>query len=177
MDKESGESYGLHSVIRKSYVAPAASPPKYQRVLSHFESELPAVGAILGIECDTAPDADDFWRMGYRYPIQLTNWAFAMAPQHPLATRYLVDLGHNIHTNITRLEEVDPLDLTGPPALTLAVKEHCESEVPNFRWNSLGGLDDPPGGRGKIAAGDVLILPITGFSYVFTTWHHSILIG
>jgi len=163
-DKESAKKYGLHAVTRKSYIAPAASPPKYQRVLSHFEATSTTVGAILGIECDTAPEADDYWRMGYSYPVQLTNWAFAMAPQHPLATRYLADLGRNIHANITRLEEIDPLDLTGPPAVTLAVKEHCESEQPDFRWNSLGGLEDAPGGRGKIAAGDVLILPITGFS-------------
>ena len=148
----------------KRYQAPITSPDIYQDILAEYKSTSEAVGAIYGIEADTPPDTDAYWRMGYSYPIQLTNWALAMAPHHPTAQKYLEELGESIGQNSTRLPDIDPLDLTGPPAVTRAVKEHAESTSPDFQWDSLSGLNDGPGGRGKIIANDVLILPITGFS-------------
>lgn len=122
------------------------------------------VAAIVGIEGDNYADRDDYWRMGYSYALQLTNWAMAMAPQHPIASHYLAQVTTGILQNATRLKEVEILDLTGPPAFTKAVKTVCESEDPGFRWESLSGRTDPPNSTGKIAAGDVVVLPITGFS-------------
>lgn len=119
---------------------------------------------MYGIEADTPPERDDYWRSGYAYPIQITNWALAMAPHHPTAARYLNQITDMIKNNATRLSEVDPLDLTGPPALTKAVKNHCEDISTQFNWNAVSGLHDPPGGRGKVVGHDTLILPITGFS-------------
>ena len=88
----------------------------------------------------------------------------AMAPQHPIASHYLAQVTNEIMQNATRLIEVEILDLTGPPAFTKAVKALCESEDPNFRWASLSSRADPANATGKVAAGDVVVLPITGFS-------------
>jgi hypothetical protein len=122
------------------------------------------VAAIVGIESDNYADRDDYWRMGYSYALQLTNWAMAMAPQHPIASHYIAQVTSEIMQNATRLREVEILDLTGPPAFTKAVKTLCESEDPSFRWDSLSSRADPTNSTGKVAAGDVVVLPITGFS-------------
>jgi hypothetical protein len=122
------------------------------------------VAAIVGIESDNYADRDDYWRMGYSYALQLTNWAMAMAPQHPIAYHYIAQVTSEIMQNATKLREVEILELTGPPAFTKAVKTLCESEDPSFRWDSLSSRADPINSTGKIAAGDVVVLPITGFS-------------
>lgn len=125
-----------------------------------------SVNAIFGIEADNPPEPDDtYWRMGYTFPVQLTNWAFAMAPHHSVADRFLSGLGARVMEDRDTLQHIDPLNITGPPALTHIVKEYAEKAEPGFRWQSLssrgGGTSD---GRSKIVAGDILILPITGFS-------------
>lgn len=141
------------------------SPSPYQELMANLKPSGADVGAIFGLESDNPPDTDDYWRMGYTYPIQLTNWAFAMVPQHPTASRYLSQLSQEIRANSSHLASIDPLDLTGPPALTKAVKAHSENlSPPEFRWCALTGRQDKKGGRGKVVASDVLILPITGFS-------------
>lgn len=122
------------------------------------------VGAIFGIEADKPTNTDDYWRAGYSYPVQVTNWALASAPHHPVANKYLVEVTQNIRANDTRLDRIDPLDLTGPPALTGVIKDWTEWENAHFSWSSVSGLGDPKGGRGKVTAGDIMILPITGFS-------------
>lgn len=164
-DRVTGHAHGLHVPKTLSYEASPDSRPQYQRALSHTNKSSLDISAILGIECDTSVDKDDFWRMGYRHPVQLTNWAFAMAPQNPITVRYLANLAENIHQNASVLHKLDPLDLTGPPALTQAVKDHCEHELPGFDLNSVSGVGDSAGGRSKVAVGDILVLPITGFSY------------
>lgn len=123
-------------------------------------------GAIFGIEADNLPEPDDtYWRMGYTFPVQITNWALAMAPGHSIADRFLSSLTERIETDADTLSRIDPLDLTGPPALTRTVKDYTKNLEPDFSWQSLSSLDDStPGGHAKIIAGDVLILPITGFS-------------
>ncbi|KAI9666918.1 MAG: hypothetical protein M1831_001423 [Alyxoria varia] len=171
-DVSTSQHYSQNHTKVKRYQAPITSPDIYQDILAEYKSTSPEVGAIYGIEADTPPDTDAYWRMGYSYPIQLTNWALAMAPHHPTAQKYLEELGEAIGQNATRLPDIDPLDLTGPPALTRAVKEHAESTSPGFQWGSLSGLNDGPGGRGKIVANDVLVLPITGFS-PGRSWFHN----
>ncbi|KAL7815624.1 glycosyltransferase family 32 protein [Trichoderma gracile] len=132
------------------------------------------VNLIWGIEADTDPSSDTYWRMGYTYPIQLTQWALASSPGHPALGQFM----HNLRAQV-RLEKemamgdddddddeagnyrADPLTRTGPAAVTLATMQWLGKEVQGFRWNSLTGLKD--GGRSKLVQ-DVLILPITGFS-------------
>jgi hypothetical protein len=89
-----------------------------------------------------------------------------MAPQHPIATHYLAQVTTGILQNVTRLEEVEILDLTGLPAFTKVVKTLCESGDLSFRRKLLSGRADSANTAGKIAAGDVVMLPITGFSSV-----------
>lgn len=55
----------------------------------------------------------------------------------------------------------DPLTRTGPAAVTEATKAWLE-EHEGLRWNAMTGLKDD--GKNKLA-GDVLILPMTGFRY------------
>ena len=57
------------------------------------------------------------------------------------------------------LYRVDPIELTGPAAVTLATMEYLEKED-GLRWDSLTGLVDH--GRSK-AVGNTLIYPITAF--------------
>jgi hypothetical protein len=136
----------------------------YRKAILRNKPGAADVAAIVGIESDNYADRDDYWRMGYSYALQLTNWAMAMAPQHPIASHYIAQVTSEIMQNATKLKEVEILDLTGPPAFTKAVKTLCESEDPSFRWDSLSSRADPTNSTGKIAAGDVVVLPITGFS-------------
>ena len=163
-DSWTANRYSLSVPKLKRYLAPTTSPSVYQKLLSAYRQSTVDVGAIFGIEADNPPDTDAYWRMGYSYPVQVTNWAFAMAPHHPTALKFLEQLQNEIAQNTTRLARIDPLDLPGPPALTKAIKAHCEDMTPDFRCDALSGRNDTAGGRGKVAAGDVLILPITGFS-------------
>ena len=121
------------------------------------------MNAIFGIEADNSPAPDStYWRMGYRDPIQLANWAFAMAPHHPIASVFLTSLEAKIAQNRYRLEEINPLDITGPPVVTAAARNIAVQEDPSFVWDALSGRNgDPKGGLSKVIAGDVVILPIT----------------
>ncbi|KIN05237.1 glycosyltransferase family 32 protein [Oidiodendron maius Zn] len=127
---------------------------------------------ILGIEGDNPPDTNTYWRMGYNFPVQLTQWALASAPGHPIINRFLTtfakrmqQLAKPYNGNLTLAASAgafnqDPLSLTGPEAITVATMGWLE-ENSGLRWNALTGLED--GGRSK-AIGDTMILPITGIS-------------
>ncbi|KAJ1714368.1 putative glycosyl transferase [Aspergillus flavus] len=130
------------------------------------------VRALFGIEADCLPTDHTCWRMGYPYSIQLTQWSFASARDHPLLHQYIENLAHqlqkiaNHHGGLqtsaarTELQALDPLTLTGPEAVTRAAQEWLNTSA-GLRWNALTGLHD--GGKAKLVD-DVLILPITSFS-------------
>ncbi|EXJ54738.1 hypothetical protein A1O7_10079 [Cladophialophora yegresii CBS 114405] len=139
---------------------------------SRFSSDNP-VSIVLGIEADCPPDKDDYWRMGYSYPVQLTQWALASGPGHPILLRFMDTLQRRLKHVANRhwgdlsdmeatkeLRQIGPLSLTGPVAITVAAMTWLEEQV-GLRWNTLTGLLD--GGQSKLVD-DVLILPITGFS-------------
>lgn len=142
-------------------------------------TSLDPVSLILGIEADTYEDSDASWRAGYTYPVQLTQWTLAGAPNHPVMSKFLKDFQATVR-NCTRhgmgeeisdpadirkiLKAMDPLELTGPAAITSVTKDYL-AEKAGLRWQAVSGLDD--GGRSKLIL-DVLILPITGFRYVIT---------
>lgn len=141
---------------------------------------------IVGIEADTDENSSDYWRMGYTYPVQLTQWALASAPQHAILTRFLHTFKARVQAAIAQtfpedptmvpdviemdseeefqihkiLRSLDPLDFTGPAAITNATMTYL-SDTADLRWQSLSGLED--GGRSKLVL-DTLVLPITGFS-------------
>lgn len=147
------------------------SDPQTGKEYSHNDTSL--VRLVLGIEADNRPDTNSYWRLGYSFPVQLTQWALAAAPNHPI-------LNHFLNTFSKRMRELakpyqgdlelaasagafmeDPLTLTGPAAITVATKSWLEEDA-GLRWNALSGLDD--GGRSKVI-GDTVILPITGIRY------------
>lgn len=125
---------------------------------------------ILGIEGDNRPDTDTHWRMGYNFPVQLTQWALASAPNHPILNRFLFTFARQMRELAEPYEgdlalaasagafKQDPVKLTGPEAITVATMSWLEEDC-GLRWNALTGLDD--GGRSKVV-GDTVILPITG---------------
>ncbi|CEJ60968.1 hypothetical protein PMG11_09521 [Penicillium brasilianum] len=132
-----------------------------------------SVRAIVGLEADCLPDSDLYWRMGYFYPIQLTQWSFAWAPGQPILQSFIDRLlsaaqaasekhGGDLKSASAQkaLYDIDPLNLTGPVAFTDSVRGWLEADW-DLRWNALSGLKD--GGQSKYV-GDVLVLPITGFS-------------
>jgi alpha 1,6-mannosyltransferase len=121
--------------------------------------ETPVVSLLWGLEADNDPESDAYWRLSYTYPQQLSQWAFASAPQHPVFERYMDNLRNCTRDNETAAQNSDPLKRTGPAAVTLATKSWLEDQM-GFRWTSLTGVKD--GGKSKLVA-DMLILPITGF--------------
>ncbi|KAF5691963.1 ankyrin repeat domain-containing protein [Fusarium circinatum] len=123
--------------------------------------ETPVVSLLWGLEADNDPESDAYWRRSYTYPQQLSQWAFAAAPQHPVFERYMDNLRTYTRDNETAAQNSDPLKRTGPAAVTLATKSWLEDNV-DFRWTSLTGVKD--GGKSKLIE-DILILPITGFQY------------
>lgn len=138
----------------------------------HVYNSTGSVHAIVGLEADCPPNSDTYWRMGYLLPVQLTQWAFAWAPGHPILQIFLdrlfMEPALQPHSN--DLDALDPLTLTGPVAFTHAVQSWLEATV-GLRWNALSGLQD--GGESKLVE-DVLVLPITGFRYSPSTSHASL---
>ncbi|KIX94597.1 uncharacterized protein Z520_09643 [Fonsecaea multimorphosa CBS 102226] len=131
------------------------------------------VSSILGLEADCAPHKSDYWRMGYSYPVQLTQWALASSSGHAVLLRFMDTLQRRLEDVATRnrgdinapeavreLRQIGPLSLTGPVAVTVAAKTWLEERT-GLRWNALTGSAD--GGQSKLVE-DVLVLPITGFS-------------
>ncbi|GLA20399.1 hypothetical protein AnigIFM62618_008973 [Aspergillus niger] len=129
------------------------------------------VRAIVGLEADCPPNRDAYWRMGYLLPVQLTQWAFAWAPGHPILQIFLDRLFTEVpgvsdqrtpapQSQSSDLGALDPITLTGPVAFTHAVQSWLKAIV-GLRWNALSSLQD--GGKSKLVD-DVLVLPITGFS-------------
>lgn len=159
-----------HHPSQPVYVTPNDAPASYISRIGSMNATKNAaqktVNAIFGLEADNLPDPDDtYWRMGYTFPVQVTNWAFAMSPHHPVASLFLSDIATRIQTDMDILPTIDPLNITGPPVLTQTLKSFTEHVEPNFSWQSLSNIPSHNQlGRSKIIAGDILILPITGFS-------------
>ncbi|KAK9368821.1 hypothetical protein V1509DRAFT_621561 [Lipomyces kononenkoae] len=166
LDLSENWSYSLSSAASGPlYPPPSDSRPFYSMLYQNstfLSSESPGVGAIVGLEADLPPDGDKFWRAGYEYPVQITQWTLALAPHHPISSRFVSAVDKDIKKLQIqdRLRDAYAVDLTGPVQFTRVIKEWLEF-VAGLRWNALTGLQD--GGRTKIV-NDVLILPITGFS-------------
>ncbi|KAI5461826.1 glycosyltransferase family 32 protein [Mariannaea sp. PMI_226] len=148
-DPETGISYGVST----------------SGTASNNLEKIRPVNLLWGLEADTDPASSTHWRMGYTYPIQLTQWALASAQNHPVLTQFMEQLNARLRNETSDDLEVqsikaDPLTRTGPAAVTLATMTWLESQI-GFRWNALTGLKD--GGKAKLVS-DVLVLPITGFS-------------
>lgn len=122
------------------------------------------VAAIFGIEADYPENSDAYWRAGYGFSTQLTNWALAMAPHHPIATKF-----KNAVRDDVEEEEKDgtlmsayAVDLTGPVMITRVVSKWL-ADATGLRWAAVTGLNANKGKSVAKIAEDVLILPEVGF--------------
>lgn len=167
-DASSGKEFTVHAPRSRSLPAQhRARVTRNDVIRSGVDVAVPVatINAIFGIEADNPPEPDPtYWRMGYTYPVQITNWALCMGVHHPIADQFIETLTETLGRE-ENLSAVDPLDITGPPALTTAAKTVAEEETPEFSWNALSCRKyKGKGGRSKVVAGDTLILPITGFN-------------
>ncbi|KAK9240067.1 hypothetical protein V1525DRAFT_396766 [Lipomyces kononenkoae] len=167
IDHSKGRTYSLSSAANGGplYPPPSHSPAFYSMLYemsTNLSSKEPGISAIVGLEADLPPEGDKYWRAGYEYPVQITQWTLALAPHHPISSRFVsaVDKDIKMLQSTDNLNDAFAVDLTGPVQFTRVIKEWLES-VSGLRWNALTGLHD--GGRSKTVK-DVLVLPITGFS-------------
>ncbi|KAK4688270.1 hypothetical protein P7C73_g1849, partial [Tremellales sp. Uapishka_1] len=139
---------------------------------------------IVGIEADvgTREDWFDWWPR----PMQIVQWTMASAPSHPIALQALlrilqstasaIDWSHENSELVDSLQGADlpdkPLTVmsepkeggpvgvmawTGPGVWTDAVLSYIRVKY-GVMWTDLRGIQEP------LRIGDVVILPVTGFS-------------
>ncbi|CAK7225787.1 hypothetical protein SEUCBS140593_006021 [Sporothrix eucalyptigena] len=160
IDKETGATFGRDT-------------DRYEDLWEPPGTDERPVKLLVGLEADVDPASDAYWRMGYTYPVQLTQWALAAAPQHPALAHFLarvraeVDVAQQATADgdggadaVVKTYSADPLTRTGPSAITAAVSTWLLEQF-GLRWNAVTGLKD--GGKAKLIS-DVLVLPITGFN-------------
>lgn len=77
---DEGNVHRQHKLPQSPSVLPNGTSSRYiaifelMRGSNDFSDR--AVNAILGIEADNLANPDNtYWRMGYTFPVQLTNWA------------------------------------------------------------------------------------------------------
>jgi hypothetical protein len=126
---------------------------------------------LVGLEADSEPESNMYWRMGYDYPQQVCQWALASARRHPILDRFVDTFGARLKELLAlngdpnmdkfkkALKSEDPLGLTGPGAVTTAMASYLNETI-GLRWPAVSGLHDD--GMTKSVA-DVVILPITAF--------------
>ncbi|GKU06890.1 unnamed protein product [Fusarium langsethiae] len=150
--------------INPSDIGTWTDPTTGRSYVNHNDSvtpdyKTPTANLLWGLEADNDPDSDAYWRQSYTYPQQLSQWTFAVAPQHPVFLQYMYNLYNFMEYSDTTAQNSGPLKRTGPAAVTLATKSWLEDRV-GFRWASLAGVSD--GGKSKLVD-DILVLPVTGF--------------
>lgn len=144
---------------------------------------------VVGVEVDVRNRHD--WHTWWPRPLQIVQWTMASAPHHPIALSALLRIVHrtaqaadwahahwrdvqlHLHRNETAaaralmgtsaLSEpanggpVGIMDWTGPGVWTDAVLQYLAARY-GCQWTDLRGLDKP------LRVGDVVVLPVTGFS-------------
>jgi hypothetical protein len=161
-----------------TWVTPSDLEPWEDPETGSNYSSTSLIQAIFGIEADYPPDTDEYWRLGYYHPVQITQWALASAPGHPIFDRFMDNLLQSLHevashnggdlktiSAVNEVQNMDPISLTGPASLTVSAQSWLEEKA-GLRWNALTAMYD--GGRSKVVD-NVMILPITGFRYSYTS--------
>lgn len=124
-------------------------------------------GLVIGIEADT--DRED-WAQWFSRRLQFCQWTIQAKPGHPV----LVDIVANITEETIRRKKAGTLsashtsvmEITGPALWTDLVFEYFNNadyfdlnvSNENMTWRNFTGLSQPT------QVGDVVVLPITGFS-------------
>nr|XP_019007986.1 uncharacterized protein I206_07154 [Kwoniella pini CBS 10737]OCF46767.1 hypothetical protein I206_07154 [Kwoniella pini CBS 10737] len=109
---------------------------------------------IVGLEADVG-DRED-WFDWWPRPIQIVQWTISSAPNHPIALNALLRI---YHSTVKAIEwsPVGVMAWTGPGVWTDAVLSYLRVKY-GLVWTDLKDLTTP------MRIGDVVILPITGFS-------------
>lgn len=144
---------------------------------------------IVGVEVDVRERGD--WHTWWARPMQIVQWTMASAPHHPITLSALLRIVHrtasaadwarnhwhsvqrHLHYNetaeatrmmrTTALSEpsaggpIGIMDWTGPGVWTDSVLQYLEARY-GCQWTDLRGLTRP------LRVGDVIVLPVTGFS-------------
>ncbi|WVN89581.1 uncharacterized protein L203_104808 [Cryptococcus depauperatus CBS 7841] len=144
---------------------------------------------IVGLEADVGERTD--WYDWWPRPIQITQWTMASTPAHPIVLSTLLRILHSTATavswahqtanvakilkeqgrykdaqNLTKVSVMNepskggPLGVmswTGPGVWTDATLEYLRVKY-GLKWVDLKGIQEP------LRIGDIVILPVTGFS-------------
>ncbi|KAI9893180.1 MAG: membrane-bound alpha-1,6- mannosyltransferase Initiation-specific [Vezdaea aestivalis] len=124
-------------------------------------------GMVIGIEAD--PDRED-WRQWYSRRIQFCQWTIQAKPGHPV----LLDIVSKITQETLKRKQTGKLnkslksivEFTGPAIWTDSVFRYfndpryfdTKSTKGNVSWEHFTGIKEPR------QLGDIVVLPITGFS-------------
>ncbi|OLL24808.1 Initiation-specific alpha-1,6-mannosyltransferase [Neolecta irregularis DAH-3] len=118
------------------------------------------VGMVIGIESD--PDLDD-WEKYYVRRIQFCQWTIRAKPGHPILREVVARISEEVLSRKslgTLLDVNDVLELTGPGVWTDSVYWWLNqiSNGQKVSWENFTAMRD------RKHIGDILVLPITGFS-------------
>ena len=112
------------------------------------------VGFIAGIEVDT--NRQD-WKDWYPRSLQFCQWTMASSPQNRVIKKVVDLVLENLNkVNTTNIKEGFVVHLTGPAPFSDAITTTLE--IQNVKLEQLRNMQEP------ILFGDILTLPITGFS-------------
>ena len=86
-DVETHRTFTLHAPAIPQYMVPEdapfrphpvpdspvdITPATYKKIMNAYKPNNTAVGAIVGLEADSDPQKDDYWRAGYTYPVPVS---------------------------------------------------------------------------------------------------------
>lgn len=128
-----------------------------------------SVGLIVGIEAD--PDRED-WKDWYSRRIQFCQWTIQAKPGHPVLRNIVAAITEDTlrmkKAGILKKKRMDKsiVEFTGPAIWTDTIFSYMndkdyfkvEQSARNITWEAFTGIEKPK------KVGDVVVLPITGFS-------------
>ncbi|KAG8877851.1 membrane-bound alpha-1,6- mannosyltransferase Initiation-specific [Tulasnella sp. 331] len=169
----------------KGWLAPAEG----EETLESRKKAMGPPSVVIGIEVDVG-DRED-WHRWWPRPLQIVQWTFGAAPRHPILldviSRVVSSTAHakawsdDRDKRVAALQEagrieeanafasvplfdndnnggyMSVMEWTGPGIFTDAVFRYLDARY-NVTWPALKGLERP------LRVGDVMILPMTGFS-------------
>lgn len=122
-------------------------------------------GMVIGIEAD--PDRPD-WSEWYARRIQFVQWTMRAKPGHPILREVIARIVEEVRLRRSRDLSADIMEVTGPGVWTDSVfayfntpevlKAVTGNPASKIKYERFFNLEQP------VRIGDVVVLPITGFS-------------
>ncbi|KAL5600993.1 hypothetical protein BROUX41_005824 [Berkeleyomyces rouxiae] len=126
-------------------------------------------GLVIGIEAD--PDRPD-WAQWYSRRIQFCQWTIKAKPGHPVLREIIARITEETLTRkaagkLAHFNDRNVIEFTGPAVWTDVIMDYLNSPhyfktddapAPNITWANFTGMTSTR------RVGDVVVLPITGFS-------------